>query len=92
MLEISNKEFKVKGYYNRWSVIDVYEEWALLENCTYGDETCYLVVRKDAPVKRKFSSDKAFNGIMVGYYDEIEEVVCETYDDIITALEDECII
>lgn len=92
MLEISNKEFKVRGYRNKWSVIDEYEEWALLENATWGDETCYLVVRKDAPIKRKFSSDKDFSGIMVGYYDEIEEVVCETYDDIITALEDEGII
>lgn len=92
MLEVSNKEFKVKGYYNKWSVIDTYQEWALLENCTYGDETCYLVVRKDVPVIRKHSTDTTFSGKMVGYYDEIQEVVCETYDDIITALEDEGII
>lgn len=92
MLEMSNKEFKVKGYYNKWYVIDEYKEWALLENATWGDETCYLVVRKDAPIMRKFSSDTTFSGKMVGYYDEIQEVVCETYDDIETALKDEGLI
>lgn len=85
-------EYKVKGYTNRWSVIDKYKEWALLENCTWGDETCYLVVRRDAPVMRKHSTDTTWSGKMVGYYDEIQEVVCETYDDIVTALEDEGIL
>lgn len=90
MLEISNKEFKVKGYYNRWSVIDVYEEWALLENCTYGDETCYLVVRRDTEIKERYYT-KTYDGTSV-LLPTIFEVVCETYDDINTALEDEGII
>ncbi len=64
------KEYKVKGYYGKWFAIASYKEWLLLEHCTYGDETCCLVVRKDNP----------------------EEAVCETFDDIVTALEDEDLI
>lgn len=90
MLEVSNKEFKVNGYLNKWSVIDTYQEYALLENCTYGDETCYLVVRKNVEIK-----DRTYTRLSDGekvILPTIMEVVCETYDDIITALEDEGII
>lgn len=64
------KEIRVNGYYGKWTAIDSYKNWLLLENCTYGDETCCLVVEKD----------------------NMQEVICETYDDIITALEDEGLI
>lgn len=91
-LEVSNYEYKVKGYYYKWSVIDVLGDYALLENCTWGDETCYLVVKRDAPIKRKFSYDILLSGVMEGSYDEIQEVIAETYDDLQTALEDEGIL
>lgn len=90
MLEISNKEFKVKGYYNRWYVIDTYKDWALLENCTWGDETCYLVVRKDEEIQDREYTNMNTNKKVI--LPTIMEVVCETFDDIVTALEDEGIL
>lgn len=76
-LDVSNYEYKVKGYTDTWYVIDTLDDYALLENSFWGDETCHLVVKRDAPIKRKLSSD------------EIQTVVAETYDDLQTALEDE---
>lgn len=88
---LNNKtDYKVKGYTNKWSVIDTYKEWSLLENCTYGDETCYLVVRNDVEVV-----EKRYQKISKPEYvtlPTITSVVCETYDGLIQALEDECII
>lgn len=64
---------KVPGYRGRWYEIDRMRvgaiTYVLLEHCTYGDETCGLVI--------KLLSDSGF------------ELVCETYDDVKTALEDE---
>lgn len=82
-------DYKVEGYRNRWSVIDDDGEYALLENATWGDETCYLVVRMDVPVqeisyKKKDGSDVLIPTIM--------KVEGETYDDLQTALEDEGIL
>lgn len=91
MLKISNKEFKVKGYNNRWSVVDTYENWALLENCIYGDETFYLVVRKDVEIKDCMWIKKGGEKALLPTISDTE-VICETYDDLITALEDECLI
>lgn len=63
---------KIKGYIGMWSAIDSAEIdnkiYYLMENNTWGDETCYLVI------------------------DENKNVICETFDDIETALEDEGII
>lgn len=82
-------DYKVKGYSNRWSIIDTYEGYGLLENNTYGDETCYLVVELDqAPAMLLY---KKRDGSTV-YLPTILEVVCETYDGIETALEDEGLI
>ena len=57
---------------NYWSSIDSAEIdnkiYYLMENNTWGDETCYLVI------------------------DENKNVICETFDDIETALADEGII
>ena len=66
------QNIKINGYTNKWSAID-YKTFAnktyyLMENNTWGDETCYLVI------------------------DENKNVICETFDDITTALEDEEII
>lgn len=85
----TNTEYKVKGYYNRWSIVDIYQDYALLENCTYGDETCYLVVNLNQhPVTLPYKKrDGSYANLPT-----ICEVICETYDDIVTALEDANII
>lgn len=82
-------EYKVKGYSNRWSIIDTHAGYGLLENNTYGDETCYLVVELDQepPMLRYKKRDGS-----IVYLPTIQEVVCETYDGIETALEDEGLI
>ena len=63
------QNLKIDNYMNKWSAIDFIvvnnKTYYLMENNTWGDETCYLVI------------------------DENKNVICETYDDIITALEDE---
>jgi hypothetical protein len=90
VLEISNKEYKVNGYSNRWSVIDILGDYALLENCTYGDDACYLVVRRSVKI-----TDKTYHSIKTGepiVLPCIHEVVCDTYDDLQTALEDLCLL
>lgn len=82
-----NTEYKVKGYRNRWSIVDTHEAgYALLENCLYGDETCYLVVKLDQePVMRTYRRrDETTVQLPT-----IMDVICETYDGIETALEDE---
>lgn len=84
-----NTEYKVKGYRNRWSIIDTHEGYGLLENCSYGDETCYLVVKLDQePVMRTYRRrDETTVQLPT-----IMDVICETYDGIETALEDEGIL
>lgn len=71
---------KVEGYYNTWYQIDdlthADKTYLLLENEKWGDETSALVVI--ATEKRT-----AKNEIPKEY------IVCETFDDIETALEDE---
>lgn len=71
MLE-ANKSYRVRGYRGTWSIIDTHKGCALLEHDYYGDETCYLLVKEDAPVVNT----------------TIQEVIGETYDDIETACED----
>lgn len=83
-------DYKVKGYYNKWSVIDTYKDYALLENNTYGDETCYLVVRTNNNVQElKYTKSSTGENVVLA---TIMKVVCETYDGIEIALEDEGII
>lgn len=84
-----NVEYRVLNYTNRWSIIDTHEKWALLENCTWGDETCYLVVPMDQEIVMK--KYRCGDGSVVEL-PTIQLVTCETYDDIITALEDACLI
>lgn len=84
-----NTEYKVKGYTNRWSLIDTHEGYGLLENNTYGDETCYLVVKMDQePAMLRY---KKSDGSTI-HLPTILDVVCETYDGIEIALEDEGLI
>ena len=62
------QNLKIENYTGKWSAIDKYGEYYLMEHNYYGDETCYLVIDKN------------------------NKVICETYDDITTALEDEGIL
>lgn len=79
-----NTSYKVDGYTNKWSVIDTYKGYALLENETYGDETCYLLVRKDVEVQN-LQYTKRSTGEKV-LLPTIMEVITETFDDIETAI------
>lgn len=81
-----NIDYKVKGYYNKWSVIDTYRDYALMENNTYGDETCYLVVKINNNVEEVKYTRKD-NGEKV-VLPTIMKVLCETYDSIDVALKD----
>lgn len=81
-----NIDYKVKGYYGTWSVIDEAKNCCLLENNQYGDETCYLLVKNNAPVEDKTYTNK--NTGVKTVRPTIMEVVGETYDDIETACDD----
>ena len=85
MLQI-NDSYKVKGYYNKWSVIDVNDEYALLENETWGDETCCLLVRRDVEIKECEYLNKSTLATMKK--PTIMEVIGETFDDLETAIDD----
>ena len=79
-------EYKVNGYYNRWTIIDTYKNYSLLENTSWGDETCYLVVDNDVEVIDKEYTNKSTNRKVI--IPTIKTIICETFDGIITALED----
>lgn len=83
-------EYKVDGYYNKWSIIDTYRNYSLLENTSWGDETCYLVVDNNVEVINKEYTKRGTNEKIV--IPTIKTVICETFDGIIVALEDEGIL
>lgn len=85
-----NINYKVNGYYNKWSVIAIYKGYALLENSTWGDETCYLVVKVKDNVQDKEYTKKS-NGEKI-VLPTIIKVLCETFDGLEIALEDKGII
>lgn len=70
-------KYSHKDYIGKWEIIGEDHGYYMLEHCTYGDETCYLVISKKARV---------FEG------NELRARVFETYDDIETCLIDEGII
>lgn len=79
-------DYKVEGYRNLWSVIDTHKGYALLENCTYGDETCNLVVplaQEPVPVRCRKGTGEVVERL------KITKVLCETFDSIEQALIDE---
>lgn len=86
----NEKRIKVAGYRGFWSVIDDHEGYVLLEHNTYGDESCYLVFKAKEFIWKEITL-KSGEVITVPYID-LATTVFETYDDIITCLEDECII
>lgn len=71
---------KLEGYENTWYEIDRLETkdatYVLFENEVYGDETCGVVVR--------YTEARNLDGEIPDRF-----IVCETFDDIKTALEDE---
>ena len=81
----NNVEYRVKGYTNKWALIDTTDHYGLLENSTYGDETCYLVVDlKQEPEMRRYKrTDESFVELPT-----IMGVLGETYDGLETALDD----
>lgn len=81
---------KVEGYNGFWSVIDDHDGYVLVEHNTYGDETCYLVFRAWEFRWKEITLRTGAVEIMPFIDDDVD--VYETYDDIITCLEDECII
>lgn len=89
---VEGKDYKVKGYTNEWSVIavDEIEGYVLLENNTWGDETCYLV----APIFDNVEVIKLTgkNGERGFEFLEIQNILCETFDGLEIALYDEGII
>ena len=40
----TKQNMKIEGYSGKWSAIDSYDKYYLMENDYYGDETCYLII------------------------------------------------
>lgn len=83
------KEYKVKGYRNKWYVIDKYRDYVLLENCSLGDMTCWLVAKITDNVQDEEYNTKSGGKIILP---TIQSVICETYDLLDWALRDEGIL
>ena len=82
-------DYKVDGYTTTWSIADEAFGFVLLENNTYGDVTCYLVVRKNIVAEDKEYTKRNGEKIMLP---TITSRVYETYYGIRQCLEDEGII
>lgn len=66
-----NAEYKFKGYKGKWYFIAESNGYYMFEHCTYGDDTCHLVVNAKSRVWD--------NNV-------IKARAIETYDDIKTTL------
>lgn len=87
---MNEQEYKINGFYNKWSVIDEYKQYYLLENCTYGDETCYVVVDKNTlNYNHSYVNSKTKQNVVIPTF---EKFICETYDGLMCALYDENLI
>lgn len=82
---------KIEGRTNLWSEIDCYntddEIYCLMENDTWGDEAGYIAIK----LAEEFHYETLNNGKKVIFIPASCEI-CETWDDIETALRDEDII
>jgi hypothetical protein len=83
----AEKRIKVEDYKGFWSVIDSLNGYVLLEHNTYGDETCYLVV-KAKDFEYKAFTLKSGEKVIIPFFSKLVNVF-ETYDDIETCLDDE---
>lgn len=81
---------KVQGFKGFWSVIDDLEGFVLLEHITYGDETCYIVARASDFEWRKIRLRN--NEVVNVPFFSLNVTTYETFDDIQTCLEDECVL
>lgn len=81
---------KVVGFNGFWSVIDDLEGYVLLEHNTHGDETCYVVARASDFEWRQIRLRN--NEVVNVPYFSLNSRIYETFDDIRTCLEDECIL
>lgn len=87
---MNEQEYKIYGLYNKWSIIDEYKQYYLLENCTYGDETFYVVVDKNTlNANRVYVNYKTKQKFVIPTF---EDFICETYDGLMCALYDEDLI
>ena len=82
-------DYKVEGYTNKWSIVDEAFGFVVLENNTYGDATCHLVVRKNVVAKDKEYTKRNGEKIMLPTN---TARVHETYYGIRQCLQDEGII
>ena len=82
-------DYIVEGYTTLWSIVDEAFGFVLLENNTYGDETCYLVVRKNTVANDKEYTKRNGEKVLLP---TITSRVYETYDGIRQCLDDEGII
>lgn len=91
MVDLMNaKRIKVENYLGFWSAIDCYEDYILLEHNNFGDETCYLVVNKNEVTEEYITLNNGYEGGIPVFKKGCN--VYETFDDIVTCLEDEGII
>lgn len=86
-----NVDYRVKGYIGFWGVCDEARGYVMLEHCTLGDETCYLVVRKDLKVHQKTYTKKSTGEKVVLPTLQPRKPI-ETFDNIEIALTDEGLI
>lgn len=86
----AEKRIKVADYKGTWSVIDDHDGYVLLEHNTYGDETCYLVIKANEFEWKAFNT-KDGSEVVLPFF-PATSYVYETYDDIESCLEDEGII
>ena len=96
-----HNEYRIKDRIGTWSIIVSYfdkdnKRWFLLmESCQYGDEAgcvvVYFYAEKAEGVIMKHYVHKKIGGRLV-FMPEFQYELCETWDDIKTALEDEGIL
>lgn len=82
----SQERFLVKDYIGFWSIIDDFKQYIMLEHNDYGDETCYLIVKKGTSVDKTYILKRTGERIVIPTF---EDIICETYDGIISALIEE---
>ena len=88
-------EYKIVGYRYRWDIVDTQtfdgKTYHLMES-SIGDECEYAVVKADAAIEMRSWKREGTTLMLPTIVDPDNDIICFTYDDIQTALEDEGII
>lgn len=84
------RKIYVEGYVGSWTAIDDRDGWVLLEHNQWGDETNLLLVYAPEFIWRVYVS-KIGEKCYRPFFPHNSQIY-ETYDDIVTALEDFCLI